>query len=118
MRLTSWSSHGVKRTGWNLDSRAALSALALVIGLSLLAGFYLTLASHTAMLGRRLQHLEAERATIVRENAHLQDQIARSASAMSMRQRAIAAGYVTTGTVVFIPIDVLPVQDDERQEPP
>jgi hypothetical protein len=77
----------------------------LVCGVAFLAAFYLVLASQTAMLGRHLQEMEATRATIVRENASLLDRIAREASAARMRQRAFAAGFVTTGTVIFVPFD-------------
>jgi hypothetical protein len=104
-RFVGWASHGVKRTGWNIDPRTALSGLALVCGLALLAAFYLALSSQTAMLGRHLQEMEATRAMIVRENAYLRDRIARTASVGGLQQRAIAAGFVTTGTIVFIPID-------------
>lgn len=106
MRLTRWAGHGIKRGGWNLDPRAALSGLALVSGLALMAAFYLALASQTAVLGRHLQEMEATRVVVVRENAHLRDQIARTASVAQLRQRAIAAGFVTSGTVVFLPVDL------------
>jgi len=57
------------------------------------------------VLGRRLQEMEEERAVIVRENAYLQDQIARNSSVTVLWQRALEAGYVTTGTLVFIPVE-------------
>jgi cell division protein FtsB len=117
-RFVGWASHGIKRTGWNIEPRTALSGLALVCGLALLAAFYLALASQTAMLGRHLQEMEATRVTTVYENAHLRDQIARIASAARLRQRAIAAGFVTTGTVIFLPVDPSPVLDSERQQGP
>ncbi len=104
-RLSKWAGHGVKRTGWNLDPRAAFSGLALVSGLALMAAFYLALASQTAVLGRHLQEVEATRVVVVRENARLRDQIARTASVGQLRQRAVAAGFVTSSTVVFLPID-------------
>ena len=104
-RLGKWAGHGVKRTGWNLDPRAAFSGLALVSGLALMAAFYLALASQTAVLGRHLQEMEATRVVVVRENAHLRDQIARTASVGQLRQRAVAAGFVASGTVVFLPVD-------------
>ena len=104
-RLSKWAGHGVKRTGWNLDPRAAFSGLALVSGLALMAAFYLALASQTAVLGRHLQEVEATRVVVVRENARLRDQIARTASVGQLRQRAVAAGFTTSSTVVFLPID-------------
>jgi cell division protein FtsB len=103
-RFSGWSSHGVKRTGWNIDLRTALSGLALVGGVALFAAFYLALASQTAMLGRRLQEMEATRMAIVRENAHLRNQIAHAASAVESRRRALAAGFITTGTVIFVEV--------------
>jgi cell division protein FtsB len=102
--FTGWRTHGVKRSGRKIGPRAALSGLALVGGLALMAAFYLALASQTAVLGRHLQEMEATRAALVRENAALRDQIARAASVSHLRQRAIAAGYVTSGTVVFIDV--------------
>ena len=77
-RFANWAGHAVKQTGWNLNPRAALAGLALVGGVALLAAFYLALSSQTAVLGRRLQEMEEERAQIVRENAYLRDQIART----------------------------------------
>jgi hypothetical protein len=90
-----------------------MGGLALVIGLAFLASFYLALSSQTSVLGRRLQQMEAERAMLVREDAHLRDQIARAASVTTLMQRAVAAGYVTTGTVVFLPIDPIEVLEQE-----
>ena len=117
-RFVEWASHGVKRTGWDIDPRTALSGLALVGGLALLAAFYLALSSQTAVLGRRLQEMEASRMMLVRENAHLQDQIARTASVARLRQRAVAAGFVITGTVVFMPIDPGQFLDTEQGQAP
>jgi hypothetical protein len=117
IRLTEWAGHGVKRTGWNLDPRAAFSGLALVSGLALMAAFYLALSSQTAVLGRHLQEMEATRSVIVRENAHLHDQIARTASVSQLRQRAIAAGFITSGTIVFLPISPTQFLDDLQDEP-
>ena len=117
-RFTKWADHAVKQTGWNLDPRAALSGLALVLGLALLAAFYLALSSQTAVLGRRLQQMEEERAKMVRENAYLRDQIARTASVATLMQRALAAGYVTSGTVLFVPVTPIQVQDHEQGPAP
>jgi hypothetical protein len=89
-----------------MDPRTALGGLALVCGLALLAAFYLALSSQTAMLGRHLQEAEATRAMMMRENAYLRDQIARAASVARLRQRALAAGFVTTSTIVFVPVDM------------
>ena len=95
-----------------------IGVLALVFGMALLAAFYLALASQTAMLGRHLQEMEATRATIVRENAYLREQIARTASAAKLRQRAIAAGYIITDTIVFLPIDPNQIDAEQQQTPP
>ena len=118
MRLTEWAGHGVKRTGWNLDPRAAFSGLALVCGLALMAAFYLALASQTAVLGRHLQEMEATRVVLVRENARLYDQIARTASVSQLRQRALAAGFVPGEDIVFLPIDTTMVPETEQQPTP
>jgi hypothetical protein len=99
-----WAGHAVKRAGWKLEPRAALGILALVAGLMLLAFFYLALSSQTAVLGRRVQKMEVERTELVIDNAHLYDQIVRAASATELMHRALAAGYVTSGSVRFVPI--------------
>jgi hypothetical protein len=88
-----------------MNRRTALGALALVTGLALLAAFYLAISSQTAVLGRRLQKLESERATLQRENAYLRDYLARESSFAAMKQRALADQFVTTGTVLFVPIN-------------
>jgi len=117
--LTRWAGHAVKRRGWNLNPRAVLGGLALVGALGLLAALYLALASQTAVLGRRLQEMEAERSEIARENAFLQDHIARLASIESLRERALAAGFVATGTVVFVPIEPrVSATSGEQNAPP
>jgi hypothetical protein len=96
-----------------------MGGLALVGALGLLAALYLALASQTAVLGRRLQEMEVERSEIVRENAFLQDQIARLASVESMRARALGAGFVATGTVIFVPVDPgISVIAGEQNTPP
>ncbi len=118
MRLTEWTGHGVKRTGWNLDPRAAFSGLALVCGLALMAAFYLALASQTAVLGRHLQEMEATRVVLVRENARLYDQIARAGSVSQLRQRALAAGFAPGENIVFLPIDTTEVVQAEQQPTP
>jgi hypothetical protein len=87
--------------------------------LALLAAFYLALSSQTAVLGRRLQEMEAKRTLIVRENAYLRDQIARATAVSELMERALAASYVTTSTVLFVPVG--PSQDrvnDGPQAPP
>jgi hypothetical protein len=89
-----------------------------VLGVALLAAFYLALSSQTAVLGRRLQQMEEERAKMVRENAYLRDQIARTASVAKLMQRALAAGYVTSGTVLFVPVASSQVQDYEQAPTP
>ena len=103
-RLTNWAGHAVKQTGWDLNPRTALSGLALVGGLALLAAFYLALSSQTAVLGRNLQELEQERTEIVQENASLRDQIARARSVYTMMKRAVAVNYVTSSTILYMPI--------------
>ncbi len=118
MRLTEWDGHGVRRTGRNLDPRAAFGGLALVCGLALMAAFYLALASQTAVLGRDLQELEATRVVFVRENARLYDQVARAASVSQLRQRALAAGFVPGVDIVFLPIDTTRVPEPEQQPTP
>jgi cell division protein FtsB len=118
-RFANLAGHAVKQTGWNLKPRAALSGLALVGGVALLAAFYLALSSQTAVLGRRLQEMEEERSQIVRENAYLRDEIARAASASTLLERAFASGYVTTGTVRFMSLaPVLMPEFDPAQPPP
>ena len=103
-RFTRWAGHAVKATGWNLSARAALSGLALVGGLALLAAFYLALSSQTAVLGRHLQDLQSMQVETLQENADLRDQIARASSAINLMHRALAAGFVPTGTVLFMPV--------------
>jgi cell division protein FtsB len=118
-RFANWAGHAVKQTGWNLNPRAALAGLALVGGVALLAAFYLALSSQTAVLGRRLQEMEEERAQIVRENAYLRDQIARAASATALMDRALTAGYVTSGTIYFIPVGQNQnLENEQAQAPP
>jgi hypothetical protein len=118
-RFSRWAGHAVKHTEWNLNPRTALSGLALVGGLALLAAFYLALSSQTAVLGRRLQEMEEERVLIIRDNAYLRDQIARAASVSELMQRALVARYVTTGTVLFVPVTpARNADDDQLQAPP
>jgi hypothetical protein len=50
----------------------------------------------------------------VRENAYLRDEIARTASVATLMQRALAAGYVTSGTVLFVPVAPSQVHDAEQ----
>lgn len=117
-RFYEWASHAVKETGWNLEPRTALSGLVLVGGLAFLAAFYLALSSQTAMLGRHLQDMEAEQTVVLRENAYLRDQIARTASSSALMQGALSAGFVTTGTVRFIPIVPDSLQGYEQSQAP
>jgi hypothetical protein len=117
-RLTNWAGHAVKQTGWNLNPRTALSGLALVGGLALLAAFYLALSSQTAVLGRRLQELDKEYTHMVQENASLRDQIARARAVFTMTQRALTARYVTTGTVLFLPVGVDQALDQGQSPAP
>ena len=116
-RFTKWAGHAVKQSGWRLDPRAALAGLALVAGLALLAAFYLALSSETAVLGRRLQQMEAEMQMLLQENAYLSDKIAQTASFAAMSQRALAAHFVTTETVLFVPIPSTEVGGDGPAPP-
>jgi hypothetical protein len=103
-RFTEWAGHAVKPEGWVIGPRTALSGLALVGGLALLAAFYLALSSHTALLGRRIQDMEEDYEALVYDNAYLRDQIARQASVDTLMDKALADGYVITGTVLFVPV--------------
>ncbi len=114
-RFTTWAGHTARNTGWDPSPRAALGGLALVGGLALLAAFYLALSSQTAVLGRHLQDMEYDLAQTVRENASLRAQIAHDAGASQLMKRALDAGYVTTGTVLFLP--VTREQDQEIEQP-
>lgn len=116
-RLTTWAGHAVKHTGWDLNPRAAFGGLALVGGLALLAAFYLALSSQTAVLGRQLQEMEATRVKIVRENASLMDQVSRAASVSDLTNRAVSAGYVSTGTVLFFPTASTPRPERGDEQP-
>ena len=116
-RLTTWAGHAVKHTGWNLNPRAAFGGLALVSGLALLAAFYLALSSQTAVLGRQLQQLEATRVKIVRENASLMDTASRAASVSELAERAVSAGYVSSGTVLFLPTGPTPRPEQDDAQP-
>jgi hypothetical protein len=115
--FTKWAGHAVKQSGWRLDPRAALAGLALVAGLALLAAFYLALSSETAGLGRRLQEMEEEKQMLLQENAYLSDKIAQMASVAVMRQRALAARFVTTESVLFVPITPSETGGDELAPP-
>ena len=115
--FTKWAGHAVKQSGWRLDPRAALAGLALVAGLALLAAFYLALSSETAGLGRRLQEMEEEKQMLLQENAYLSDKIAQMASVAVMSQRALAARFVTTESVLFVPITPSETGGDELASP-
>ncbi len=101
-RIAEWASHGLKRTGWNLDPKTGLSGLALVCGLGLLAAFYLAISSQTAVLGRDLQELEAAKSALVWDNAELEQQIALSASVVDLQKRAVELGFAPAENVLFL----------------
>ena len=122
--LHQWASHGIKRTGWEMDPTTALSGLALLVGLVLLAAFYLALSSQTAVLGRRLEALESRREALQREIARLEVEIARARSATVMEQRAQEMGFRPAQEVRFLKVPrwsalaAQAAQEDEQSPPP
>jgi len=122
--LHQWASHGIKRTGWEMDPTTALSGLALLVGLVLMAAFYLALSSQTAVLGRRLEALESQREALQREIARLEVEIAQARSATVMMQRAQEMGFRPAQEVHFLAVPRWPAiaaqaaQKEEQTLPP
>ena len=54
---------------------------------------------------------------LLQENAYLSDKIAQTASFAAMSQRALAAHFVTTETVLFVPIPSTEVGGDGPAPP-
>ena len=69
------------------------SFLAIMIGISLVAGLYLNITSRTAIAGREIQSMQEEIAINQRTNADLQTRIALLLSSESLKARALASGY-------------------------
>jgi hypothetical protein len=62
--------------------------------------------------------MERDLAQTVRENASLRVQIAHDAGGAQLMERALDAGYVTTGTVLFLPVTRARDQEIEHPQAP
>ncbi len=100
-----------KRLNKLTEAQAALGwAVVLILG-SLLGTIYLTQASRTATVGRRVQILQNELIELKRENAALEQKIAEAQSLDRLQSEAVRQGFVQANPddVQFVIVEDYPI---------
>lgn len=82
-----------RQAPWRTQRQIIGLFLAALVALTMLAAIYLDVTAETAMLGRKVQHLETEIAYQRQRNADLEAQIAALTSIDEMKQRAGRLGF-------------------------
>lgn len=90
------------RKGSDLSRRAALFLLLLLVLVWLVAGAYLVLVSQTMVAARRVQGLREELARLQKENALLEQRIAKIQTVERLRRAAEEMGFVPAIQVEFV----------------
>jgi len=82
--------------------RTFLRLLLFILVLSLVAGSYLALVSHTAGQGRHIQQLEKDLFDVRTENQHIEVQLAEEESVHRLLKRAGEQGFVAADQVEYL----------------
>jgi hypothetical protein len=85
--------HAYRQAPWRVQRQWIGAFLLVVIGAAMVAALYLDVTARTALAGREIQELRVQIATIQRENADLETQLADLTSTAVMQRRAVELGY-------------------------
>jgi cell division protein FtsL len=85
--------HAHRQAPWRLQRQWIGAFLLAVIGAAMIAALYLDVTARAALTGRKIQELQSQIATVQRENADLETQLADLTSTAVMQQRATELGY-------------------------
>jgi hypothetical protein len=99
-----WARHGIKRGRYEMGPRMALASAIAVVTLTLLGALYLTLVSHTAARGRRIERLREDLYLLRRENEQLEVDIGREGAVSGLRERAVMLKYVPADEVEYLSV--------------
>ena len=113
-------SHCVKRNEGQLEGRATLGMVIILVVFSLLGWIYLTQASYVATTSRRVQQLESEKVRLKQENLELMAEIAELESVNRLSARAKELSFVTApleDSQFLVVMDVLPVDPEPENDP-
>jgi len=94
--------HGIEQDQPVSGRRAFLRLLLLVLVLSVVAGSYLAIVSHTAGQGRHIQQLEKDLFDVRAENQHIEVQLAEEESVQRLLKRAQEEGFVVPDEVEYL----------------
>jgi len=99
-----WVTHGIKRGKSGVSRREACYLIAIVIGMTVVAGLYLMLVSETAAQGRHIQQLQEDLLRLERENEQLEVIVARQGAVSRLIIRARELGFVPAEQVEFLQV--------------
>ncbi len=99
-----------QRITWQLERKAALGMLLILITVSLVGWLYLTQASSIATTSFQIEQLRAELLILNQQNAHLELEIAKWEALPRVEQRARELGFGPPGQVLYLPVPNYPNQ--------
>jgi hypothetical protein len=85
--------YAYKQAPWRIQRQWISAFLLIVLGVSMIAAFYLDVTARAALKGREIQSLSADIITIQQSDADLETRIATLTSNRAMEARAIALNY-------------------------
>jgi len=83
---------------WRTQRQKVGAILLAIVGSSMIAALYLSVASRATLIGREIQNLEREISLNKEENANLKTSLARSLSLYATETRSENLGFYPTGT--------------------
>ncbi len=105
----------IRQLPWQLDSKAALGFLLLLVTFSLVGWLYLTQASAVTTTSYRIDELRLELEAINNQNVALTLEIAELEALPRIEARARELGFRPTNDVRYLSVDNYPLQAGQEQ---
>jgi hypothetical protein len=98
--------HAYKQAPWRIQRQWVGAFLLAVIGIAMIAALFLDVTARAAVTGREIQEMRFKIISIQRENADLENNLAKLTSSAEMESRALAKGYrpVQPGELDYVPV--------------
>jgi cell division protein FtsL len=105
-----------QRISWQLERKAALGMLLILVTISLIGWLYLTQASSLATTSFRIEQLRSELDTLNRQNAQMKLEIAAWESLPRIEQRARELGFAPPAQTLYLPVPNYPTSEEPAQQ--
>jgi hypothetical protein len=105
-----------QRITWQLERKAALGMLLILVSVSLIGWLYLTQASSLTSTSFHIEQLRSELNMLNRQNTQMQLEIAGWEGLPRIEQRARELGFGPPSQVFYLPVPNYPVAEQPNQQ--